>query len=260
MKKQGIDFSGKRFTSLFKALLVLLICGVQLESVSAQFGIRAGIQSNKFNDLNEGFRAWGMDDQMSVLSGQTNIGLDYFFRLKTRRIEFYPEIFYGRISDQNFPVRTWDVDLSMAQFGFDFNTHFYLLDFQEDCDCPTFSKKGKLIEKGFFLSLNPGIGYFDASFARTEQLPPMLAERFEDSGIFLKLGFGAGLDIGISDLITITPMITANYYPSLNWGVTDGFQPILGTGRNYDKTSNFVIEPAIRIGFRPDYGRGFRRR
>ena len=254
-----IFFPNIGLKEFFTGLVVLLICCGQLESLSAQFGIRGGLQSNKFNTWNEGFRAWGMEDQMSVLSGQTNIGLDYFFRLKKRRIEFYPEIYYGLISDQSFSVRTWDVDLSMTQFGFDFNTHFYLLDFEEDCDCPTFSKKGKLIEKGFFLSLNPGIGYYDASFARTDR-PSMITDRFEDSGIFLKLGFGAGLDIGINDLITITPMITANYYPGLNWRVTDGFQPILGTGRDYDRSSNFVIEPAIRIGFRPDYGRGFRRR
>ncbi len=114
--------------------------------------------------------------------------LGYWFRLKNKRVEFNPSIYYGATSS--------DLGLDLKTIGAEFNVNIYPFDFGGDCDCPTWGKQGPQLEKGFFIQLTPGYTMYDLE-------SPTVA--FENSSGFTA-GFGVGMDIGINNLVTLTPI------------------------------------------------------
>lgn len=173
-----------------------------------------------------------------------SVGLDYWFRLKNQRIEFYPEINYATLSDD----LAGDVDLQFNMFSFYFNTQIYFLDFAGDCDCPTFSKDGTIFDKGLFLLISPGYSFQNFEISPNEGEVQKL-----DNSTF-NIGAGLGLDIGISDVITLTPFGGARYYLSTPWNGHDTVYFVDNSlGRiapGQDKLLQFFA--GIRLGFRFD--------
>ena len=220
---------------------VLLLIGLEIQG---QFGIRVNyIKSSAPN--------WELiqNDNVSILSpvalfnDGNKIGLDYWTRLPQKRVEFYPELAFSSFKSTSygpaFETNTY-VGKSLSAL---LNTHFYLLDFAGDCDCPTFSKKGNLLKKGFFLSSHFGGQWHNKnSFSSAESYASV-------SPIF---GIGAGLDIGLTDLITITPFIQYQVAINDNW---ESFA--IDHNRNelveFETSSFQQLHFGFRIGFRPDY-------
>ena len=107
-----------------------------------------------------------------------------------------------------------DQEFSASFIGFDFNTNLYLLDFASDCDCPTWSKDGSILDAGFFVQISPGVAYGDFSAQSTvgeEQ------NTSDDDHTAFKFGLGIGLDVGLNDIVTITPLITWQRYFGVEW-------------------------------------------
>lgn len=94
-----------------------------------------------------------------------------------------------------------------SSIDFDFNTAIYPFDFAGDCHCPTFSKDGELIKKGFFFELQPGLGYQVLKRLRTDPDDPAKLP-IRSKNIVFKLGGAAGLDMGFSEHFTVTPMLS----------------------------------------------------
>jgi len=117
----------------------------------------------------------------------SEFALGYWFRLKNKRIEFLPSVYYAGTSSG---------DLDLRELGAAFNVNIYPFDFGGDCDCPTFGKQGPKLEKGFFIQLTPG-------YARYQLDSPIAT--FESSGGFT-FGGGVGLDIGVTNFLTISPI------------------------------------------------------
>jgi len=139
---------------------------------------------------------WDMafEDQ-DVLNSGVEIGIGYWFRFKGVRLEYLPELSYTAFSSDKVDAKSYN-----AQF----NVLIYALDFYSDCGtCPTFSKDGGLFKKGFHWILSPG-----ASFIRgTSQ---SIAPANSPEASTFRLGLGAGVDIGFSNLFTITPFAMYN--------------------------------------------------
>ncbi|GJM31379.1 MAG: hypothetical protein DHS20C18_03800 [Saprospiraceae bacterium] len=163
----------------------------------------------------------GTDEGFELQANGPAFGINYWFRLKNKRIEFLPELNYS-LSKQNLEAQ--DFDAKIQFFNFYFNTRIYFLDFGGDCDCPTFSKEGPTLEKGLFLQLSPGYSYFKQEYQFGEETP-------EDAdGSSFSLGAGLGFDLGINDFVTITPMGGLRYLPGYTW--------------NFPKSSTSTDEPA----------------
>lgn len=121
-----------------------------------------------------------------TMGNHLDFSAHYWTRLRDARIEFQPGIIYQYYLSSNFADHA---------LGITIPTHFYILDMLNDCDCPTFSKNDYLVEKGFFIRLAP-------SFIRP----------FADKDLWSNPGIaegeiGIGLDVGLSDLVTITPLL-----------------------------------------------------
>ena len=207
-----------------------------------QFGLRVKYNSTKYNEW-----AQDLEDKTNfsekLLPTGYEIGVDYWFRLKKRRIEFMPELAYSysKTNIENIAINS----VQLTGFHFNFNTHIYALDMEGDCNCPTFSKQGNTINKGLFFHLTPGVSYNTISSKQGEN-------QISANKTAFKVGVGVGMDIGLSDLLTITPILSYYFTSQLPY---DGY--IIENGLN---TNPKLLQATIRLGFRPDYGRGGRRR
>jgi hypothetical protein len=193
-------------------LTIFLILGA-VQLLVAQFGVGVQYIATKIESGSQVVNANGY-----------GAGINYWLRLKNVRIEFFPELSYNRLT--SLPAETLP-SANLDRWALSVPVSFYPLDFKGDCRCPTFSKQNDLVKKGLFLQLVPTVQH-----ERTEQS----SDWHQNFG----LGLGTGLDIGISDLITLTPLLQ--------------YIPTLGSTRDTGKSgSTNEIRAGIRVLFRPDY-------
>ncbi|MEZ4980629.1 MAG: hypothetical protein R2769_03395 [Saprospiraceae bacterium] len=138
--------------------------------------------------------------------------LHYWFRINETRVEFFPEIGFTKGSFLDYPENGTSqftfIREAYQSYFFRIPTRFYVLDFEGDCNCPTFSKQGTFFKKGFFLMLAPGVqmANFPVDYGLLVSGEEQ-KESFSRTGVSWSVAGGLGLDIGISDAITITPMV-----------------------------------------------------
>lgn len=191
-----------------KILLFVLVFGsLFLQRVNAQIGLNLGYRSLSIEtEDNEVTK----DLDLSGISG-FHAGLNYWFRLKKYRVEFSPEVSYSSFKFEGDVLEQGRFQFQSSYANLQFHTNIYPFDFAGDCDCPTFSKQGPSLAKGFFVQLSPGVSYINN---QAEALSGAIADSETDkqSGLGISLGLGVGLDIGVSDFLTITPMVRYEYY------------------------------------------------
>jgi hypothetical protein len=165
------------------------------------------------------------------------VGVDYWIKpLKNYRVELYPEVTYSK---SNTISSLGDFDARWLDFNL--NTNFYLLNFESDCNCPTFSKQESFIEKGFFIQFAPGVSYFTGKFESEDQL-------IDATDLAFKIGLGIGLDIGVSDLVTVTPILKYNRYFKMEFEGISQIDPLNSSGTETTDINRFFA--GIHIGIR----------
>lgn len=220
-----------------------LICGLLLicTSVFAQFGVSGGYRINDatYWELG-GFKG----KYENALADGYSVGIDYWFRLKNYRVEFLPEANFSTFKKVASPLIA-----KVNAYSFFANVNIYPFDFLGDCDCPTWSKQGKFFQKGFFLQISPGVSYLQQEL--------QAAETYKSNATTWSLGAGVGFDIGITDLVTFSPIVGARYYLEAPWD---------GLAERYENDSDISTESAnkqifmgARLGFRFDYQSSRRR-
>jgi len=246
----------KNPTTMKTYLLSAFITVLLSTNCFGQFGVSAKYENNS----NKG---WINSSNEQILKNSLEFGVNYWFRLKNKRVEFLPEISYA-LASQEFGASSFVVDIASAERSaiyFNLNTQIYPLDFEGDCNCPTFSKDGNLIKKGFYWLISPGIGYHNVNTSFS--IPAETIDVEETGQLKPRLGIGAGLDIGIKDFLTVSPFILYNKdfgvdMPGIEY--TDDAPTMQADGISSDiNTWQF----GIRLMFRPDYVKsqgGFRRR
>ncbi len=194
---------------MMKNIVVALVLVFFASPSFCQLGVVGGVKSFNVNGWNPQFK-----EPPYPLAGW-QVGLDYWFRLKKRRIEFVPEL--------NFSKHQKDFQsgkLEHSALGLQFNVDFYVFDLASDCNCPTFSKDGSLLSKGFFMELSPSV---IVAKNKSKFGGPIYKETV---GTEVSFGgsIGVGLDFGFSDMFTITPIARFYYFPNFDWN--DEFFPV----------------------------------
>jgi len=229
-------------------LFVAFLFSIQLSN--AQFGVSAGykpIQAKNWDQIIN-------EHQLNVTNAKSfangiHLGVDYWFRLKNYRVEFLPELSYSRFSRfwANEDGLITEEKIGSNFVGFHFNTNFYVFDFKGDCDCPTFSKDGNDMQKGFFIQVAPGVDYVFNTYKNDE-----ISETSTD--VVPSVGIGVGIDFGLNNFMTITPMVKVHQYFGVNW---DGLNTYFENGTttispelNENNITQFFA--GIRIGLRLD--------
>ncbi len=185
-----------------KKIIILSALIISTSTLMAQFGINAGLRVN-------GETNWQyFTDQDDFLKTGYKVGLEYWFRLKKVRVEFTPELNFSQFKTQYTSPIDDVYNFKQNIYGFHLNTNIYPLSFKDDCNCPTFKKDGQVIEKGFHIILSPGINYFDLSINK---------DSYKTNDIVFSAGLGVGLDIGLTDFLTITPVVMYHRYFEVEW-------------------------------------------
>lgn len=185
-----------------KKLFVILFCCIFSSTLMAQYGFNAGLRANGATDWQY------FTNKDDFLNTGFKVGIDYWFRLKKVRVEFTPELNFSQFKDTYTSTKDEPFDFRSNIYGLHFNTNIYPLNFKDDCNCPTFKKDGQVIEKGFHFILSPGVNYFDLSINKNE---------FKTNDLVFSAGLGVGLDIGLSDFLTVTPMVLYHRYFGADW-------------------------------------------
>ncbi|HHB52401.1 MAG TPA: autotransporter outer membrane beta-barrel domain-containing protein [Saprospiraceae bacterium] len=162
-------------------------------------------------------------------------GLSYKLKpFEKKRIEFIPEFNYAMKSNASFG----EAKAGWGMMSVVLHTDFYPLEFNGDCHCPTFTKQNPFFKKGFFLRVSPGISLVSHQIEENNVLKKEATVKFN-------LGVGAGLDIGLSPRLTVTPYAVARFYPKLNWTSLDN--SLVFAGEIEKMTTNFM---QINLGLR----------
>jgi hypothetical protein len=187
-------------------LSLALSCGLAV-SAFAQFGVSG---SYTLTDYATGYdpaylnSAWNDERPTDGF----RVAIDYWFRLKKPRIEFLPTLSFTR--GRTFTLRDGN-ELNYQHGSFFFNTNIYLFDLAGDCGCPTFSKGGPALQKGLFLQLGPGVTLARNQVTAADATAPLAAGT--QTSTHWGIQGGLGLDIGLNELITVSPIVGVRYYP-----------------------------------------------
>lgn len=160
-------------------------------------------------------------------------GVDYRIRMPNIRIEFYPTLSYSSLNNEQQAS-----NLAYTLYAFHLNSRIYPFDLEGDCDCPTWSKSGGLFEKGFFFQLSPGINNMNILFNYVTDIDP-------ENEWFWDIGAGAGIDIGLSERLTLTPMVNFHFSPNATWKY---LEPLEGTEQTVQSNVS-QLYAALRLGF-----------
>lgn len=165
-------------------------------------------------------------------------GIDYWFRLKNVRVEFLPGLSFAsnQLTPEAGPFQSRE--LAVRQYNAFFQTRIYPFDFYGDCDCPTFSKQGPALARGLFINAGPIVS------SQQFRIPDEGGSdyRVTRAGILAGLGF----DIGLSDLLTLSPQAGIRTY----FGDPDSGVP--GQQDGSSRRSSLRYFAGIRLGLRLD--------
>lgn len=242
-----------------KQTILLLTFFLITNLAFAQFGITGRYHFNKAPD-------WvpiGETDSSNpyqFLGDGWSVGIDYWVRLKNYRVEFLPELNVAQFKSEPNAKIPGVESFSNQFYSFFLNTNFYLFDFLGDCNCPTFSKQGQLLKKGFFVQLSPGISYLQNKVSINQEAAIFFDKSYASSDWAVNIGAGVGLDIGLSDFVTITPIIGLRYFPVAKWDKLHTYSGILEEQTHIEESSIWQLSAGARLGFRLDYKSKGRRR
>lgn len=225
---------------LFLILAPILLC----TTLQAQYGLSVKYQSVSSQYWEDLFQKSEGDYDTKLIGGS----VFYWFRLKEKRVEFLPELgYYGSTGKSSKALST-----DQKRITFQFSTDIYLFDIINDCDCPTFSKQGTRFQRSFFIEISPGLDY---QFLSLDDATGLNRE-YDESELTFRFGLGVGFDFGISDLFTLTPIVSMNYGSRPDW---EGLIEVLdATPPASNQKSEWIATVGLRATFRPDYKRRYR--
>ncbi len=170
----------------FFFFVLFLLSGL---SVRAQLGVQT---SAVFNQASDEFVTGLVEVDGPAFETGVEVAVNYWFRLPKQRVEFLPTLRFATTEvGQN--------GSAFREYGADMKVNIYPFDFLGDCDCPTFGKQGPQLQKGLFLQGSVGYSIYNTDF---DAFPALETE----TGNGLTFGAAVGLDFGLSNLVTLTPI------------------------------------------------------
>ena len=207
-----------------------------LNHATAQFGFRVKYNLNTLPELNQYYMDATNSFVKNLFPTTIELGLDYQYKMKHHRVDFLHEIAFGLNTKSTIGSSRFE----FSYLAYNLNTQIYVFDLDRDYETSATSEQKPALKKGFFLAFVPGI-------IRTRiKGSNGLAIGTTTDQIDLRVGIGAGYDIHIGNLFTITPGIHYNVSQGLDYKylpVFNGLEP------EYPVTNINQVQFQIRFGF-----------
>ena len=235
--------------------LLTLFAALTFHGLFAQFGVYGYYQNQYAPDWEAAFgEQFQGKETVDFLTTGYRFGADYWIKpLEDLRITATPGLSYARSSSTSIQnpasPQIATTEFGHRNIGIIVPVNIYFFDLYGDCDCPTWSQSEPFLKKGFFFQVMPA-AYVNSYRADNQEF----ATIHKSTDFNFALGVGAGLDIGFSDLITLSP--TVRYVH--NFGRYWQDLPFLTVGSIPDHDIRFksdvrVWEFGMRLGVRLDY-------
>lgn len=137
-------------------------------------------------------------------------GVNYQIKFRDIRIELRPGLAYSQ-QQQDFSLAGIATSTKVSAIQAEVGARIYPLDLEGDCDCPTWRKEGPTLEKGLYFELASGMSRYDFEVEQKD------LSTYNSNSLAWFITGGIGFDIGINDLLTITPQASLRYYPGVEW-------------------------------------------
>lgn len=224
-----------------KSNYLLFLCFFCSTALSAQLGLHAAYSQLSLGEWNDIFEESRFDFSNENLDRSFQYGVDYKFRLPKKRVEFFPTLAMANYQAIANNSAEEIAQLDLKNYQFTVNTNIYILNFDGDCDCPTFSKQEPIVQKGFFVQVSPGVSFSSHEFSLRETI-------LKNNDFSFHIGLGIGLDIGVSKFLTVTPFARAKRHFGMDWEELNnsltGTKPIA----QEENTNMMQYEAGIRLG------------
>jgi len=237
--------------------LTIILFVLSVFQIQAQVGLSMSYINQNADQWEElAIEQYGNSAENNFLNSGYELGVDYWWRIEKFRIEFFPTLSYALLTTKLDNPLVNDLGLiregkyNQSNIGLHLKTNIYPLDFGGDCDCPTWKKDGNVIKKGWFIQLIGGAKSMITKYKFNDYSS-------SDQSILFEAGLGTGLDIGVSEFLTVTPYI--NYIHTFNaeWLQLDelptnanGFPFTDEFNSNVTDMNRLVF--GVRLGFRFD--------
>lgn len=177
-------------------------------SATAQIGV-----SLAYRNIDVPHWSFLLGENETIFKNGHSFSVDYWLKLKNLRIDLLPEIGFSKFSNEISPIGLYPKRTFIAQFfNLQVNANIYPLDFFKNYTTKENPTPTENVARSVFLQVAPGASMVYLSYrAAFEEmlLPPRRTAYF--------IGLGAGFDITYKNLITLTPMLRYQHYPSLRW-------------------------------------------
>lgn len=160
-----------------------------------------------------------LEEEQAIHLNSTAFRLGYAFQFKNLNVEFMPEAHFARFH-QRFEE---NIGFNAHQFsntviGLDLVGHIYFLDIKSDAKLPAVQRKGSFLKKNLFLRTSVGVQHFDANYRPPSDGSTFFLFSTWNNAWVATAGLGLGLDIGLSDFLTVSPIVEFNFAkPEKNW-------------------------------------------
>ena len=192
----------------FIALIVLILSTIQVQSQIGFSTSYVHLNAPQWHELRNENQA---GTYLVNFKNGFRYSIDYWHKLKEKRIEFFPELSYTSFKSEPTNSSSFPADLKFI--GFQYNVSVYPMDIEGDCQCPTFSKRGSVVKKGFFFQVSPGVHLLN----KHSENSILTLEQLNEKQSLFSIGFGAGLDLGINRFLTLTPFARFNWFTKADW-------------------------------------------
>lgn len=169
-------------------------------------------QSSWSENLSSYYPKESIANELALFENGFSVSLQYRVPLKNVRIECFPGLYLESAERTLLPeaLSNYSTQFSIQNAGVSFDILIYLFDLAGECDCPVFSKSDPFFKKGFHLIVGGSYSRFELQHGQGQENKEVIDY---SPGIFA----GTGLDIGLSERITLTPHGGFKFHQSVNW-------------------------------------------
>jgi len=205
-------------------------------SVSAQIDIDLSVQRPSYHDWDRLLTETSNSEQ-NIFDWKAGIGFAYRVFPYQVRIGYRPGLHFlfgqkGLEFSEAIPQKNY----SILQSYLSIPVHIYPFDLWGDCNCPTFGKQHDFFKKAFYLEFIPAL-----SVKQLKLADQLVTEQVWNAAFHI--GLGTGINIAVSDHLTISPMLSYHLGFAEKW---NGLGLFHGEIDHYDQTTSSIWQFTIK--------------